>query len=83
MKRFLLTAVLALAPVIANAQTATIDDIVDAHILPRFQTLAETSAHLATTAQNDCAVTSQALQNAYSDAFATWVRSSHLRFGPT
>ena len=83
MKRFLLTIVLAAAPVIANAQTTIIDDIVDEHILPRFQTLAETSAHLATTAQNDCAVTSQALQNAYSDAFDTWVRASHLRFGPT
>ncbi|MEQ3708283.1 MAG: imelysin family protein [Tateyamaria sp.] len=83
MKRFLLTVVLAAAPVIANAQTTIIDDIVDAHILPRFQTLAETSAHLATTAQNDCAVTSQALQNAYSDTFDTWVRASHLRFGPT
>lgn len=83
MKRFLLTVVLAAAPVIANAQTTIIDDIVDEHILPRFQTLAETSAHLATTAQNDCAVTSQALQNAYSDAFDTWVRASHLRFGPT
>ena len=83
MKRFLLTVALAAAPVIANAQTTIIDDIVDEHILPRFQTLAETSAHLATTAQNDCAVTSQALQNAYSDAFDTWVRASHLRFGPT
>ncbi len=83
MKRFLLTVALAAAPVIANAQTTIIDDIVDAHILPRFQTLAETSTHLATTAQNDCAVTSQALQNAYSDAFDTWVRASHLRFGPT
>jgi predicted lipoprotein len=83
MKRFLLTVVLAAAPVIANAQTTIIDEIVDEHILPRFQTLAETSAHLATTAQNDCAVTSQALQNAYSDAFDTWVRASHLRFGPT
>jgi predicted lipoprotein len=83
MKRFLLTIVLAAAPVIANAQTTIIDDIVDEHILPRFQTLAETSAHLATTAQNDCTVTSQALQNAYSDAFDTWVRASHLRFGPT
>jgi predicted lipoprotein len=83
MKRFLLTAVLALAPVIANAQTATIDDIVDAHILPRFQTLADTSAHMATTAQNDCSVTSQALQTAYSEAFDAWVGASHLRFGPT
>lgn len=83
MKRFLLTVVLAAAPVITNAQTTIIDNIVDAHILPRFQTLADTSAHLATTARNDCAVTSQALQSAYSDAFDAWVRASHLRFGPT
>ncbi|NSX55977.1 imelysin family protein [Parasulfitobacter algicola] len=83
MKRFLLTAVLAATPITANAQTATIDDIVNAHILPRFQTLAETSAHLATTARNDCSITSQTLQAAYSDAFDAWVSASHLRFGPT
>jgi uncharacterized protein len=83
MKRFLLTVVLAVAPVLANAQTATISDIVDAHILPRFQTLADTSAHLATTAQNDCAVTSQSLQTAYTQAFDAWIDASHLRFGPT
>lgn len=83
MKRFLMTAALAVAPVIASAQTATIDDIVDAHILPRFQTLADSAAHLATTAQNDCSVTSQTLQTAYVQAFDAWVSVSHLRFGPT
>jgi predicted lipoprotein len=83
MKRFLLIAVLAVAPVIANAQTATIDDIVDAHILPRFQALANTSSHLATTAQIDCSVMSPALQAAYNDAFDAWIVASHLRFGPT
>lgn len=85
MRRFILTAALALAlaPVIANARSATIDDIVDAHILPRFQTLADTSAHLATIAQDDCLATSQTLQAAYAQAFDAWVSASHLRFGPT
>jgi predicted lipoprotein len=83
MKRFLLTAVLSVAPVIANAQTSIIDDIADAHILPRFQTLADTSALLATTAQNGCVITSQALQAAYAQAFDAWINASHLRFGPT
>jgi predicted lipoprotein len=74
---------LAAAPVIANAKTTTINDIVDAHILPRFHALADTSADLATTAQNDCSVTSPALQTAYGQAFDAWINASHLRFGPT
>ncbi len=83
MKRLLLIAVLAVAPAITNAQTATIDDIVDTHILPRFLTLADTSAHLATTARDDCSITSPALQAAYAQAFDAWINASHLRFGPT
>lgn len=83
MRRSLFAAVLVVMPAIANAQTAAIDDIVDAHILPRFQTLTNTTAHLAATAQNDCAVTSQSLQTAYTQAFDAWIDASHLRFGPS
>jgi predicted lipoprotein len=81
-KRLILTVVLATAPIIATAQVATINTIVDTHILPRFQKLADSSAHLATTAQNDCAVTSDPLRTAYARAFDAWVSVSHLRFGP-
>jgi predicted lipoprotein len=83
MKRFLLTAVLAVAPIIATAQDAHIAEIVDEHILPRFQTLAASSAHLAATAHDDCLPTSQPLRTAYGQAFDAWVSVSHLRFGPT
>lgn len=85
MRQFLLTVVLAVAPIIANAQdaNATIAQIVDEHILPRFQTLADTSAYLAAIAQDECAPTSQTLRTAYVDAFDAWLGASHLRFGPT
>lgn len=83
MKRFLLIAVFVAVPFATYAQVATVNDIVDAHILPRFHALSDTSEHLAISAQNDCAITSQELQVAYGDAFDAWVRVSHLRFGPT
>jgi predicted lipoprotein len=78
-----MTVALVVAPVVATAQTAIINDVVDAHILPKFQTLADNAANLAATAQGDCTVTSQTLQTAYAQAFDAWVSVSHLRFGPT
>lgn len=85
MRHLLLSAVLALAPVIAPAQDSkpVIERVVAEHILPRFQLLAETSAQLQTAAQDDCSPTSQSLRTAYSDAFDAWIQASHLRFGPT
>lgn len=83
MKRFILTALLATAPVSATSQNAIIDDIVNAHIVPRFQALANTSANLGAAAQTDCTVTSPALQAAYAQAFDAWISASHLRFGPS
>ncbi len=85
MRHFLLTAALAVAPFIATAQTPdpVIAKIVDSHILPRFQALADTTAQLAVTARGDCAPESTPLRAAYSDAFDAWIGASHLRFGPT
>jgi predicted lipoprotein len=85
MKRLLLIALLALAPITAHAQDAkaTISRVVSEHILPRFQSLADTSVRLAVTAQDNCSPTSEALRTAYTDAFDAWVSASHLRFGPT
>ena len=83
MRRFLFAAVLTVMPTLASAQTADISGIVDAHILPRFQTLADTTAHLAATAQNDCLATSEDLQSTYAQAFDAWISASHLRFGPS
>lgn len=85
MKRIILAATFAFLPVTASAQTANtvIAGTVNTHILPRFQSLAETSEHLALTAKEDCTPTSQTLRTAYTDAFDAWISASHLRFGPT
>lgn len=85
MKRLLLSAALALAPVLANAQAEKdiISDIVTGHILPRFDTLAVQTSKFDATAQSDCDPTSEALRNSYAEAFDAWLAISHLRFGPT
>jgi predicted lipoprotein len=85
MKRIILAATLALLPLTASAQTGNtvIAETVNSHIMPRFQSLAETSEHLALTAKEDCRPTSQTLRAAYTDAFDAWISASHLRFGPT
>ncbi|WP_324752049.1 imelysin family protein [Roseovarius sp. Pro17] len=85
MRHFLLAIAVALTPFTAIAETTNpvIRDIVSGHILPRFDTLAETSQHLADVAQGDCAPTSDTLRTAYAEAFDAWVSVSHLRFGPT
>lgn len=82
MKQIYFALVLAAAPVLADAQAAT-RDILASHILPRFETLAASTAALADTASRDCAPTSDDLRTAYGTAFDAWVSASHLRFGPT
>ncbi len=57
--------------------------IVNEHILPRFEMLADKSADLAQVAQRDCAARSEPLRDAYANAFDAWIAASHLRFGPT
>lgn len=64
-------------------QSATVEAILDGHILPGFARLNERSAALAEAAQADCRVSSVPLQEAYHSAFDAWVAVSHLRFGPT
>lgn len=83
MKRFLL--MVAVAPIGTYAQTAEliISRIVDEHILPRFQSLADRSAQLSAAAQHNCTPASQPLRDAYTASFDAWVTESHLRFGPT
>lgn len=56
--------------------------ILDHHVLPLVETLAETTAALDTAAQADCAPDSLALREAYTTAFDAWIAFSHLRFGP-
>ncbi len=56
---------------------------VETHILPAFADLAGASTILRRVAQQDCTAQSPALRRAYHDSFDAWVRTSHLRFGPT
>lgn len=65
-----------------NPETV-IDGILEDHILPRFEQLAEQSHRFATQATNDCGPTSEALRSAYASAFDAWVSASHLRIGPS
>ncbi|MGJ8617404.1 MAG: imelysin family protein [Sulfitobacter sp.] len=83
MKQVMLALATALMPFTAFAENTVVARIVDDHILPRFERLAQTSEALKTTAMTDCTATSIPLRAAYADAFDAWVSASHLRFGPT
>lgn len=82
MKRIILAAAVMWAS-FAAAANPSISDIIDDHILPRFDALAATSAALSHAAQENCDPTSDGLRDAYGTAFDAWVAASHLRFGPT
>ncbi|HDZ82080.1 MAG TPA: peptidase M75 [Roseobacter sp.] len=85
MKKLILAAAIALAPLASWAETKadTVRDVITQHILPRYSTLAETSDELAARAQADCSAASEALRRAYNSAFDAWIAVSHLRFGPS
>lgn len=85
MKRHLFAATLICLPMTATTALAapSVSDIIDGHILPRFEALAVTSQALAQAAEKECAPTSTDLRQAYATAFDAWVSASHLRFGPT
>lgn len=59
-----------------------VTEILDDQILPGMQGLSEMSADLAATAQHSCQRKAPLL-NAFGAAFDSWIRVSHLRFGPT
>lgn len=82
MKHIVLAAAVVCAP-LAAAANPSISDIIDAHILPRFETLSSTSHALSQAAAQTCDPTSDDLRTAYGLAFDAWVSASHLRFGPT
>lgn len=82
MRRTLFAAAIMFAP-LAAAANPSISDIIDDHILPRFETLASASEALSDAAMQDCDPFSDNLRNAYGTAFDAWVSASHLRFGPT
>lgn len=85
MRRLSLALAVIVTPIIGNAETpnALIEDIVNGHILPRFEALVDTTQALSGAAAVDCDPASDVLRAAYGDAFDAWVSASHLRFGPT
>lgn len=82
MKHLLLACTLCAAPLTAQAEIE-IETITQAHILPRFEVLAQTSQALAQAAVAECTPSSTTLRAAYGAAFDAWISASHLRFGPT
>ena len=65
------------------AETPDLKDIVERHVVPRYQTLADEATDLADAASQDCSTESADLLTAYHDTFDAWVAVSHLRFGPS
>ncbi|MEP3345893.1 MAG: imelysin family protein [Litoreibacter sp.] len=85
MKQIVLAALMLSTPAaaLADASGDMIKEVVEEHILPRFDQLAGTSGALAEVAAQDCEPSSPALREAYDTAFDAWIAASHLRFGPT
>lgn len=85
MRHILLILALICGPVAAVAETTNpvIRDVVEGHILPKFDTLSGAAQQLSDVAGADCSPNSDALRRAYAAAFDAWVSASHLRFGPT
>jgi predicted lipoprotein len=57
--------------------------VVETHILPGYEALAQDASKLAAAATETCSPENPNLIDAYHDAFDAWVRVSHLRFGPS
>ena len=86
MKRTLLAITMTVVtafPATAQDMSAITVDVVNNHILPRYDNFADTAQVLAQTAQTDCDAASPDLRAAYGDAFDAWVAVSHMRFGPS
>ena len=66
-----------------SASELDLRPIVDKHILPGYQGLADRSADLSASAKANCGADLEKVKNAYHLAFDAWVGVSHLRFGPS
>ncbi|MDP5217251.1 imelysin family protein [Ruegeria sp. 2205SS24-7] len=66
-------------PGAALAQSPLVQQVVDSHVLPGFQTLAQRTEALKAASVEACT----GLEAPYHDAFDAWMAVSHLRFGPT
>lgn len=58
--------------------------VIEQHVIPRYQALTKSSAHLAQTVEGFCSQqqTIDAAQNAFIDAFSQWQGIQHVQFGP-
>ena len=85
MRRLIFAIALTFVPALSHADTpdAVIKDVVNGHILPRFEALAQTAQTLSDVAAKNCDPTSATLRAAYGNAFDAWITASHLRFGPS
>jgi len=85
MRRIILSATLAVVPLVASAGTPQeiITNVVDDHILLRLGIFDTMSRRLSEASQVNCDPGSEMLRTTYGDAFDAWVAVSHLRFGPT
>lgn len=81
--RLTLVTILALVAQPLWSQTPDLTAVVDEHILPRYQALADEASDLATAAAKPCDADRSDLIPAYHDAFDAWIGVSHLRFGPS
>ena len=81
LKRLVFGAVLLAQPVMA--EQLLVNDALDAHILPRYEVLAESTAQLRDVAQTSCASNAPDLRQAFGQAFDGWVGVSHIRTGPS
>ncbi|WP_114007814.1 imelysin family protein [Cohaesibacter intestini] len=73
------------SPTFAATPTEEVDleAIVQAHIIPRYETLLERAEALEQTAKNACGTNQEQVRDAYHTAFDAWIAVSHLRFGPS
>jgi hypothetical protein len=66
--------------VLATPAVAGVEEALENHVLPGFDTFAAETADLASAARADC--TAASLRPAYHAAVDAWMAISHLRFGP-
>ncbi|SNY89999.1 hypothetical protein SAMN04515647_0140 [Cohaesibacter sp. ES.047] len=78
----LIAAPLGSQSLVAQELKPDLKKIVEAHILPGYQRLADRSETLQKVASRTCGSDMKALKAAYNEAFDAWISVSHLRFGP-
>ena len=81
--RILAAAVMVFAALPAWAKSPDIPAIVETHVIPGYERLADETSTLARAAGDDCSPSNTTLIASFHDAFDAWIGVSHLRFGPS